>query len=101
MNIKIIQRRYPDTKWDYKAVSTIFGNKEIFYYTLKSKNKFSKGVETYSGSNYVQPFFVKGKSYSRHYTLTNIPSNYKMIISELIKFHNKVKWSNAKYVDHN
>jgi hypothetical protein len=99
--MNIIQRRYPEQQWDYKAVSIVINGKDIIYYTLINKNKKSKGVEIYSGSNYVAPFSVYKKSYSRTYSLANLPISYKHIVSNLIKTHNTIKWSKDKYVNIN
>lgn len=53
MKYKKYHRRYPDSNWDYKAISTMVRNKEVIYYTLKSNGKRSEGVEVYSGRNYI------------------------------------------------
>jgi hypothetical protein len=103
MMMKKYHRRYPDYKWDYKAVSkTIVENgrtKEIIYYTLVNKGKRTKGVEIYSGKNYIVG--SNAKSYSRNYTLTNYPKKYKEIVKFLIKAHATMKWSKKKFVDLN
>ena len=100
MDIKIIQRRYPENKWDYKAVYVNVNGQDIIYYTLKNKGKSSRGVETYSGSNYISG--SNSRSHSRNYKkISSIPKNIKRTVMELIKEHKKVKWSDAKYVDNN
>ena len=103
MNLKKYHRRYPDYKWDYKAVSkTIVEDgrkKEIIFYTLINKGKRTNGVEIYSGKNYIVG--SNAKSYSRKYTLNNYPRKYDEIVKFLMKAHKTVKWSQKKYVDLN
>lgn len=99
METKKYHRRYPDSQWDYKAISTKIGNKEIIYYTLTDKGKKSSGVEIYSGSNY--DVNSKAKSYSKSYSMEKLPAMYKLIVDELIKVHKKTKWSKANKVNFN
>ena len=94
-----LHRRYPDTKWDYKALSKRVGNKEIYYYTLKNKNKKSKGVEIFSGKNYIVG--TSAPSYSRRYNVSKVPKIHKKVVSNLMKQHKKVKWSKKRRVDLN
>ena len=97
--VKIYHRRYPDSKWDYRAVSTIFNDKEVIYYHLTSNNKFSTGVEVYSGENYIVG--DSRRSYSRTYTTKSIPKIYRDVVKKLISEHAGVIWSNEDYIDKN
>ncbi len=103
MEFKKYHRRYPDRKWDYKAVSTKINEDgkitEIIYYNLVNKGKFSKGVETYTGKNYIVG--STNKSNSRQYSLTSIPEKYKNIVSQLMNEHSKNIWSKESRVDLN
>lgn len=103
MKTKKYHRRYPDTDWDYKAISTLVNDggtkKEVIYYTLKTKGTSKQGVEIYSGPNYVSN--STGKSYSRSYSLTACPAKYKSLVQELKKVYSKTKWSSAKKVNEN
>jgi len=97
--VKIYHRRYPDTQWDYKAVSTEVGNKEIIYDTLSDHGKKSQGVEIYSGRNY--DVGSNERSYSRKYKLSEVPKIYKKTVAMLKRVHKKTKWSKEKEVDYN
>jgi hypothetical protein len=99
MEFKKYHRKYPDIKWNYKAISTKVGNKEIVFYTLRNKGKQSRGVETYSGSNY--NVRSTAKSYSQNYNLRSVPAVYKNVLQKLIRKHKSTKWSKAKRVDYN
>ena len=103
MITKKTQRRYPDRKWDYKAISTVINDngtkREVYYYKLISNGKKSQGVEVYSGENYIVN--SKDKSNSRRYDITEVPSKYRDVVDALKSIHNKAKWSSAKYVNEN
>jgi hypothetical protein len=103
MEYKKCHRKYPDSKWEYRAISTkIFDNnrkREVIYYTLIDKGKRSRGVELYSGENYVTG--SDARSHSRRYSLSNVPSQYKDILKLLIKKHNSTKWSKKQHVAFN
>lgn len=103
MNTKVIHRRYPDSDWDFKAIQTIINDngtkRMIVFYTLKNKGKSKKGVEIYSGGNYIVG--SKDRSSSRSYQYPDYPVKYKSIVEELKKVHAKTKWSSAKKVDKN
>jgi hypothetical protein len=106
ITMKKTQRRYPDVRWDYKAVSTITYNLsgtkiDVYYYTLMDKGKISEGVEVLSGPNYLKPIDAKGKSFLRHYTLDKVPKYLVPIVKELKREYAKTKWSTAKRVDLN
>ena len=98
-------RRYPDSKWDYKAISTkvvdeqSYRMNEIIYYTVTDKGKKKRGVEVYSGENYIVG--STDRSYSRSYSLSNVPSKYKSIVDELMRVHKSTTWSKEKYVNLN
>ena len=94
---KKYHRKYPDQKWNYKAVSTKVDGKEVIFHTLNNKGKKSKGVEVYQGSNYGG----SGRSYSRAYSLSKVPKKYKSTVANLQKEHKKIKWSKKKRVDIN
>jgi hypothetical protein len=99
ISTKIIQRRYPDNDWDFKAVSTMVDGREVIFETLKTKGKKSDGVEIYQGSNYIVG--DSRRSYSRRYPLSKTPDKYKDVVSKLIHVHAKTRWSDAKHVDRN
>jgi len=99
MEFKKYHRRYPDTKWDYKAISTRVDGKEIIYYTLLDRGKKSQGIEIFQGSNYDPK--SSARSYSRNYKLGNVPSKYSKIVSALKSKHRTTSWSKSKYVDYN
>ena len=105
METKVTQRRYPDRDWDYKAISTMMNDegtsKNVIYHTLKQKGVTSKGVEVFQGPNYVLGAHKNDKSYSRIFTLDKLPAKYKKIVDELVKVHEKTKWSTASRVDSN
>lgn len=94
-----IQRRYPDHRWDYKAIATRLGDREVIYYTLKDNGKRSQGVETYTGKN-----FIVGSnklSHSRNYPISKVPKTLKLIVQQAKQIHRAAHWSNAKRVDFN
>jgi hypothetical protein len=101
--IKKIHRRYPDNKWDYKAVSVMQVKdgkpRDVNYYKLKDNGKKSEGVEVYSGKNYVVG--SNEVSHSNRYDIDKVPNNLKPIVYNLKSEHNKIKWSKKKYVDLN
>ena len=94
-----IHRKFDNNRWDYRAISTRVDGKDIIFYTLKSRGTKSKGVEIYSGRNYVVG--SSSPSYSRKYSLSNLPKKYKDIVAKLIIQHNKTKWSTKPYVNLN
>ena len=74
MKFKKYHRKFPESRWDYRAVSTkIVDNrtKEIIYYTLVNKGKRSSGVEIYSGENYIIGSNVRSQSIS--YSIQSLP----------------------------
>lgn len=103
MKINKIQRRYPDSDWDYKAISSIINDagtkRDVVYYTLTTKGKKKEAVEIFTGSNYIVG--SKDRSSSRHYEMDKLPSKYKDTVNELKKVHKSTKWSTAKYVNEN
>jgi len=103
IKISKIHRRYPDTKWDFKALSSRVRDegkaKDIVLYKLKNKGKKSLGVEIFSGSNYIVG--SNERSNSRRYTVSNVPSKYKKEVEALMKKHRKIKWSKKRYMNLN
>ena len=100
MKTQKTHRRYPDQKWDYKAITVLIDrDTELIYSTLIDKGKRSEGVEIYTGENYVVG--SKARSYSRQYTLSKLPEKYKKIVAELKNVHTATKWSKAKRVNEN
>jgi len=106
MEVKKYHRKYPDSKWEYRAISTkVFDERsyrmnEIIYYTLIDKGRKSRGVEVYSGENYIVGCFDE-RSYSRSYSMPNVPAKYKSIVNELMRVHKSTTWSKEKYVNLN
>jgi len=94
---KTYHRKYPDSKWDYKAVSTRIDGKEIIYYTLISKGKRSEGIEIYQGANYDPS--SSARSYSRRYDINKIPAKYERTASMLKSKHGRTRWSKKSRVD--
>jgi hypothetical protein len=96
-------RRYPDEPWDYKAISTRVGNKEVVYYTLKTQRKgeakIKEGVEIYQGHNY--DVSSMGRSYSQSYNIYNLPPKYFKIVAELKRRYKATRWSKKSRVDLN
>lgn len=103
MEYKKYHRKYPDTKWNFKAISTKIREngriREVIYYKLIDKDKRSEGVEIYSGRNYIVG--SSERSYSRRYSLQKLPEKYKKIVEKLIIKHKSTKWSNKAYVNLN
>ncbi len=105
MEFKKYHRKYPDSKWEYKAISTkvtdekTYRMNEIIYYTVIDKGKKRKGVEVYSGENYILD--SPDRSYSRSYSMENVPEKYQSIVDELIDVYNSTTWSKEPYVDFN
>jgi hypothetical protein len=102
-NMVKIHRKYPDKKWEYRAISTRIKDnnirKDVIYYTLNNNGKKSQGVEIYQGSNYIIDSSIK--SYSRRYNLKDLPEKYKGVIKYAISVHNNISWSKENYVDEN
>lgn len=100
---RIIQRRYPQTNWDYKAISVIINDdgklKDVVYYTLINKGVASKGVEIFSGYNYIVG--SNDSSHSRNYKLNDVPKKYSKVVMSAMMIFNKTQWSDAKKVDLN
>lgn len=105
MEFKKYHRRYPDSKWEFRAISTkvvdeqSYRMNEIIYYTVTDKGKKSRGVEVYSGENYIPD--SSDRSYSRSYSISNVPSKYKSIVDELIRVHKATTWSKERYINLN
>jgi hypothetical protein len=99
MGYKKYHRKYPEQRWDYKAIETRVGGIRVIYYELRNKGKMTKGVETYSGKNY--DIHSNAPSHSRHYPISKIPKKYKDVITDLKEKHKKTKWSKKKRVDLN
>lgn len=98
--LKKIHRRYPDRKWDFRALSLRKNDKDIIYYNLKNGNRNSEGVEVYSGKNYIvgsnQP------SHSNRYDVDRVPKTLKNDVEILKKKHKESVWDNSdKYLDEN
>ena len=95
MIFKKYHRRYPDSGWDYKAISTHVNGREIIFYTLIKKGKHRRGVEIYNDD-------VTLHSYSRHYaSLNSVPVKYKKIVLQLMRYYKSITWSTFKYVNEN
>jgi hypothetical protein len=103
MTTKKYQRRYPESDWDYKAISTIINDngtkREVIFHTLKTKNKTSQGVEVLTGANYL--LGSKDRSNAKTYPITKYPAKYKDVVAMLKGVFAKTKWSSAKYVNEN
>lgn len=97
--VSMIHRKYPDVDFEYRAIVFHLGDSNVIYYTLEEKGKKTRGVEVYSGRNYVVN--SNRKSYSRHYDVNNIPIKYKRYIRYLKSIHSKTKWSEELRVDIN
>lgn len=61
----------------------------------ETNNKEKKGVEVYSGANYIVG--SSDKSYSRAYPLDKYPEKYKSVVEELIQEHSKRFGHGQKY----
>lgn len=72
---------------------------EIIYYTSIDRGKKKRGVEVYSGENYIVG--SDDRSYSRSYPMSNVPAKYKSIVAELIRLHKSTTWSKAPYINLN
>lgn len=99
----IIQRRYPENDWDYKAVSVLVddaGKKRHFIYCmLLTGGKITPIVEIYSGANYVAE--SDAKSYSKKYDIKDVPRKYDNVLQEVVLKHNTYEWSKAERVESN
>jgi hypothetical protein len=96
------QRRYPNHDWDYKAISTIMNDgvkKNVIFYTNKQNGVEYCGVEIHQGKNYIVG--SSDRSYSKAYTMENLPPKYEGVVSELKSIHEKTEWSNEEYVNEN
>jgi len=100
---KTIHRKYPDTKWEFRAISLRVDDdgkmKDIVYGKSMDKGKKSKGVEIYSGSNYIAG--SSSPSYSKRYSMKNVPEKYLSIVKKAQEIFQTVKWSKEKYVNKN
>ena len=98
-----IHRKYPDSNWDFKALSLRMRDngkaKDLVLYKLKNNGKKSQGVEIFSGSNYIVG--SSDRSSSRRYAIKDVPSKYKDDVKKLMEKHRKTKWSNKKYLNLN
>jgi len=99
MGITKIHRKYPSTKWEFRALSKRVDGKDIIYGEGKDRGKSFKGVEVYSGKNYIVG--SSAPSYSRRYSVSKVPKIYRKEVAELKRKHNKTKWSKKKRVDSN
>jgi len=105
MNMEYKKTQYadPENNWDYRAISVkIYENgriKEIVFYTLIENGKSSKGIEIFSGENYIVD--STKRSHSRRYNIENLPEKYQPYIKNLIDEYNKIKWSMKKCVNSN
>ena len=103
MGITKIHRKYPDNKWNFKALSLRINDdgkaKDLVLGKLISKGKKSTSVEVYSGSNYIVG--SNERSSSRQYKLSEVPKKYKEDVKKLMEKHRKTKWSNKKYINLN
>ena len=99
----IIHRKYPDVKWEFRAVSLRVDDgkiKDVVYGKSKDKiGKISTGIEIYSGSNYIVG--SSSPSYSRKYSMKNVPEKYLPIVKKAQEIYQKTTWSTKKYVNKN
>lgn len=81
---------------DYEIICkivTIDGKKtQVCYHETVDRSK--KGVEVYTGSNYIVD--SKDKSHSRLFSLEKLPAKYKSVVEELKEQHKK-KFSGKKF----
>ena len=107
-NIKIldwikIHRKYPDRNWEFKAISVRIDDngtlRDIVYGLGKANRKPFKGVEIYTGSNYIVG--ASNPSRSARYEISKVPSKYRNVVSYAMNLHKKQNWSNEKYVNLN
>lgn len=96
-----IHRRYPESRWDYQAISTLVenGSTNLIYYTVQDNNVFKLGVEVYKGPNYISG--ATGSNYSRNYGLETLPKKYKDTVTKLAIVHSKTVWSKEERVEEN
>ena len=100
----IIHRKYPDNKWEFRAVSVRIRDddgklKDIVFGKGIDKGKRFVGVEIYVGSNYIVG--SSDRSYSRRYSLKNVPKKYRYFVDYAKRIHNNTKWSNQNRIDMN
>lgn len=96
---KTIHRKYPDRNWEYKGISTIVKDCGIERELIYCEANGIKSVEMYTGSNYIVG--SKNRSYSRKYSMNEIPKKYKDIVKILVAVFNSMEWSTEKYVNIN
>jgi len=98
---KTIHRKYPDIKWEFRAISLRVDDdgkmKDIVYGKSMDRGKKSTGIEIYSGSNYIVGSI--SPSYSRRYSMKNVPSKYLPIVKKAQEIYQKTKWSTEKYLN--
>jgi hypothetical protein len=103
MDTTKIHRKYPERKWNYKALSARVDDhgktRDVTFYELKDKGVKKVGVEVYAGRNYIVGSNEPSRSQS--YPITKVPAKYKSIVKELRHEHRKTKWSRVKRVDLN
>lgn len=96
-DVSIIHRKYPDVGWEYRAVVFHLEGSNIIYYVVIEKNVKTKGIEVYSGRNYVVG--SSRNSYSRRYDVNDVPAKYKKYVKYLKSIHSKIEWSKREHVD--
>lgn len=99
--IKIYQRKYPDNRWSWRAVSKMKDGMEIVYGKATDNGKKSVGVEVFKGPNYVEPFDSNKPSWSRRYPMSKVPKTIKGDVKDLKEAWKNVKWSRKRYVNRN
>lgn len=97
----IIHRKYPSINWEFKAISTRIIDddgkaKDVVYGIVIDNGKKGISIEVYSGMNYIVG--SSDKSYSRAYSLSNLPSKYSSIVTKASAMAKTIEWSNAERV---
>lgn len=99
----VIHRKYPDTKWEYRAIDGKISdngkNKSLIFYTLVNKGVHSVGVEVYSGHNYIIGSDETSRGF--RYNMSDVPRKYFDVVRILRRIHNETVWSKADSVDMN
>ena len=79
---EIIFENREKTNIQFAKVYVLLNGKKRLISVYKNITTLEKGVEIYQGSNYI--IGSNDRSYSRHYKINDLPTNYSNIVDELM-----------------